>query len=480
MEYIQDYLIDKLLDITTGLITFSVEKIYDYSKEKISNINKEKAAELPSKIGENFLFFFNSSLINKKDYKNDAVFKRFDLGIVDSIIREIFEKENIEPEIESKLKEDLEQFNSKDKSDNLAVLLINKDKKDMAKFLKTISNNYKFEKVNDNEFSFNIELKNNFKIFKKINIVNNFEALDLNKEFKCAWYFPQNDKTENDDELLQKLKENNIQIIYVHHKDNIDKEKKSTSEEEIENEDDIIIKSFNHFVFDNNNFINLIEKSLFNILIKIYQKYITHQTQEIFEKIIKKVGFIPGSNINKINSLIGQFVKMIFSFLLYKNKPVSEFGKSKCSELLDNHYLTYLKENEKSYYSEFVNKFGNDYISKLKETNSKKITELTKKGNLTKKEIEELEHYEKMKELEIKFIEQIDKQKEKQKDGKINENDYDEKLKMIFDDYYLLKSGIFIIEAVIICIKKTYIKYYEKYTFDYYMSLHKDEEIYYK
>ena len=41
-------------------------------------------------------------------------------------------------------------------------------------------------------------------------------------------------------------------------------------------------------------------------------------------------------------------------------------------------------------------------------------------------------------------------------------------------------SGIYIIEAVIICIKKTYIKYYERYAFDYYMSLHKDEEIYYK
>ena len=119
-----EYFFNKFLDGAYDFITFCAEKIYDYSKEKISNINNKKAAELPAKIGENFLFFFNSSLINKKDYKNDAVFKRFDLGIVDSIILEIFEIENIEPEIESKLKEDLEQFNSKDKSENLAVLLI--------------------------------------------------------------------------------------------------------------------------------------------------------------------------------------------------------------------------------------------------------------------------------------------------------------------------------------------------------------------
>ena len=64
-----------------------------------------------------------------------------------------------------------------------------------------------------------------------------------------------------------------------------------------------------------------------------------------------------------------------------------------------------------------MNKLGNDYISKLRETNSKKITELKQKGNLTNKEIEELENDDKMKDFEIKFIEQIDIQKKNKKMG---------------------------------------------------------------
>ena len=185
--------------------------------------------------------------------------------------------------------------------------------------------------------------------------------------------------------------------------------------------------------------------------------------------------FEPGNTIDNINIFIGQFLKKIFSSLIFENKTISSFGKSKIQELL-NKYKEYLKSNEESYFSEFVKKSGDQFITIIKEANSKRNTKMNQKQKLTNQEIETMEVLDELEHFEIDFIEQIDVS-QKEKNDKKNGDDFGIRLKNKFNDYYLEKASKYIIELVVIVIKEYMIKYYEKETFIFAMSLQSEEEI---
>ena len=168
-------------------------------------------------------------------------------------------------------------------------------------------------------------------------------------------------------------------------------------------------------------------------------------------------------------------MKKIFSSLIFENKTISSFGKSKIQELL-NKYKEYLKSNEESYFSEFVKKSGDQFITIIKEANSKRNTKMNQKEKLTNQEIETMEVLDELEHFEIDFIEQIDVS-QKEKNNKKNGDDFGIRLKNKFNDYYLEKASKYIIELVVIVIKEYMIKYYKKETFIFAMSLQSEEEI---
>ena len=70
--------------------------------------------------------------------------------------------------------------------------------------------------------------------------------------------------------------------------------------------------------------------------------------------------------------------------------------------------------------------------------------------------LDELEH------CKIDFIEAIDiNKKEKPKDDQVNEDDFNSKLKIKFNDYYIENASKYIIELVALFIKNAFIKCYK-------------------
>ena len=174
MDQIQEYFTGKFIEKGGDFILSVLEKLYDYTKEKVPKIKYQRIFDLTNEFQENFLKNFDSSIAEKKDYKNDNVFKEFDKNEkkkINEIINKILEKENIIEIIESKMKNDLNNLNLQNKLNTLNILLINDQKIIFDKFLKLFFNKIEIKQINDNEFSFNIKMKDNFKVIKNIHLI---------------------------------------------------------------------------------------------------------------------------------------------------------------------------------------------------------------------------------------------------------------------------------------------------------------------
>ena len=468
MELLKEYCIDKGKELGAKIASYLFTKIYEYSRDKMSKIKYKKILDFSSEFAEKFLNFIDLRFKIKKDYKNDTVFQKFQTDNVKLIINEIFEKENIKETIEIRIKDDINEFNLNNKS--LNILLFGNQKIAIDELFNNIHNLFQLENINDNEFSFNIKLKDTFKEIKKINLIKYYENFDYNKEIKCIWYFYEKENNEDkEDKFLKEFFEKNIPIIYIDQTREMNKEGENCLPENINFEDNTILKNYNYFEIEFNeinnkeskHIINLIEKSIINILIKQYEIFMNNKTQKVLENIFKSLKFDSGNKIDNINILTGQFLKKIFSTLIFKEKNISPFAKSKIKELL-NKYKEYLKSYEESYFSEFVKKGGDEYISKIKESINKRNTNLNKKKNLTEEERENMEILDELEHCKIDFIEAIDiNKKEKPKDDQVNEDDFNSKLKTKFNDYYIENASKYIIELVVLFIKNAFIKCYK-------------------
>ena len=484
-EQFKDYRLGKEIEITVKFFSFILEKIYDYSKEKMSKIKYEKIFDYSNEFAGEFLHCVDFS-ISKKGYKNDSMFQKFDKDYVKIRINEIFKNENIEKNIIKKINQDINDFNSNNKSHNLNILLFSQEKRFMEKFFKILSNQFKIEKINDNEFSINIEFIDNFNEIKAITLIKYHEAFEFNKEINCAWYFMKNENIKDENKFIEQIKEKNIPMIYIHKPQQINEDQLISFEEDINIEDEDIINGINHEVIDineinnkdDNHFMNLIAKSIFNILIKNYEIYITKKCQKVLEKILKLIKFVSGNKINKIDVLNYNFMKNIFSAMIFEDKPITNFVKSKINLILNN-YKDYLLEYEISLLSDFVRKIGDDYIAKIKAKINNKNIKLNQKANLTNEEKEDLEIYNELEHFKIEFIQQIDiNEKEIPKDNKKNENGFNDNLKIKFNDFFLGKASIYIIELVILFVKENFIKYYKLSALKSYINMSNEEKVF--
>ena len=470
MEKLEEYAIGKGFELGGKVLSYILGKIWDFTSDKVPKIKYKKILDNTAELADNFLYFFDLNIKAKKDYKNDNVFKKFDIEIIYSIINEIFKNENMNIKMEEKIKEDINNFSLDDASNNFTILLIVPEKIVEDKIIKELSDRDKIEKINENEFSFKIKFKDNF------NNINDFK-----KNINCVWYFPKTENIPNKDESIEKINELNLPIIYVYQKEQINKDKLLKIPKEINIENEEIIHNFNKSVIEiddkDKNLTYLIQKSIFIKIIKNFEKYIINKSKVTLENIIKNIHFDSGNKIDNINILIGHPMKNLFSSLIFNDKKISDFAKSKNQELL-NKYKEYLKGYENSYFSEFIKKNGSEYISLIKDKSSLRNILSNKMGILSIEQKELLEILDEFEHNNIDFIEQIDiNKKDNSKDDK-NINDFNDQLRIKFNDYYIHKASLYIIELVTIIIKDTLIKYYKLSTIQYFIGLYDNEVIF--
>jgi hypothetical protein len=294
-------------------------------------------------------------------------------------------------------------------------------------------------------------------------------------------------KSNNNNNIKTNNKSGSIPIIYIHYKKNIEPERiKKFDDYKISinelNKD--YIKSFNNHIIDFNQIGNnvekeyylcLIEKSIFNILMKDNEFKVENKSKEILDEILRRTTkFLFGNKITYLANLNKQIILYTFKNLLFDKNNVPDLVKEKSYELLQN-YQKYLENRKKSSFSIFMSKNNNEIILELrKKINDRNLKKLDK----DKEEIELLDEIDKFLILyinEMKFDNDEEDKKTKKTKKSAQEEKIIDELKIKFEDYYLNRASVFINELVLNYIKETKIDYYNVFIIKYYIGLYKND-----
>lgn len=508
----------------TTLLGMGVGKITDFAKEKISNIKHKEVVNQIKELESEFIKFFKDKYNSKDDYKKESVFKYYNKNLVKSMILEIFEQENINENIKNKIKMELNKFQISNSQNMINILLLGKKCKDIKKFIETICNVFNINKTNENnKYIIPIEFKDHLTNIKNINLLeydeNNKNDYD---NINCIWYFVDEEKSdvESNNEIKDKhnFKTNNlsgsIPIINIHNKNKINPEKIKLLTDyniSINNLDKNYIDILNNHIIDiikieeelknshdnktsllkiKEYFISLMEKSILNILIKDNENKMDKKEKEILNNVLPRIKFSYGNKIKQLSNLNNQIIQSIFKQFLFQKK-VPDSVKQKYRKLIHN-YQDYLENKKKSSFSSFMRKNNNEIILKKRNDINKRCIEIKNKNN-NKNDIDKVDLLNKIDSQMIKYIDEIkydsddedkkkkDKEKEKDKKPKFikvttaEEEDRNNNLKIIFEDYFLNRASNFINELIINYIKEANIDNYNVFIIQYYISLYKND-----
>jgi len=495
MDIGENYLLNGLKEVYEKLTSFLKDKIDNIKYEDAISI-KKKAKEFAEKLIINF-----KEVISKNDYKKDEIYINFKKNEVKSMINEIFKEEKIDENIKNQIKRDLEDFSIKNNSNMINILLMGKESKEKNKFIEIITKVFHNEKNKENENIINVELKELKKI-KKINLLEYNNINNLNININCIWYFIEAQIKDID---IKNIKtdnlSNNIPIIYIHFKDKIIKEKIELSsnlniyDDNIDNNNYIIE---NHIIdikeiieqYKKNNenikeyFINLIEKSILNILIKDNEFKLEDKSKGILDIILPRINFAFGNTINNLSNLNSQIIYIIFKEFLFE-KEIPKSVKKKYIKLLHN-YQKYLENRQNIYFSILLLKNNSVLKSLYRNMNNKINYKLINNDFKNKEEEEKGKLIQEINNKTILFINEVkiindDKKENKTKNITIKYScgdDINIIMKNIFDDYFLKNSSIFINEIIVNMIKEISIIFLKKEIIKYYINLYKNEYIF--
>ena len=481
----EEYIISCGQSLLTAILSKAVDKITEYVKNKISKNKYKQVLNNIKQLEQEFMTHFKEKYQSKgDDYKNIHVFKHFDKTLVKSMILEIFEQEKIGDNIQKEIFSELKEFKVNNNENIIDILLIGKKSKNYQKFMDIFGKVFDIKKEG-NKSIISIEFKEHFPTIKNIRLIEYDNKIDNIDNINCIWYFIDEENQEKNINISN-YKTNNlsgmIPIINIHYKNEIKPEKiKKYDDNEIsvKNLNENYINYFNNHIIDINQIDNnvekeyylcLIEKSIFNILMKDNEFKMEKKSKEILEKILQRIkNFVFGNKITNLVNLNDQIILYTFKKYLFNKSNVPENVKQQYTKLLKN-YQIYLENRKKSSYSSFITKINNEIVLELR----KKINERNMKNvNTRKKEIEliddidnEIDKYLILYINELKF----DDEKDKNKDDKIVDE-----LKIKFEDYYLNKASVFIHELVLNYIKETSIDYYNILMIKYYISLYKND-----
>lgn len=484
-----EYLIDIGENYLKSFLNYLFDKLKDTLTDIIKKLNYEDVIDIKNmakELGKAIIINF-SEILEKNEYKNDEIYKEFDINRVKSLINEIFKQEAIDDNIKLKIKKDLKDFRIENNYSNMInILLIGKESKEKNKFMEIISKIFNIS----NENIINIEFKEYFNKIKFINIINYNNNDNLNNNINCIWYFIEEEIQNND---IKNIKtdnlSNNIPIIYIHFKDIINKEKKqissnlNISNENINNNYYYIFE--NHHIIDINKineqfnkninckleikeyFLNLIEKSILNILIKDNEFKIETKYKNILDIIDKRTkNFAFGNKINNLSNFNYQIVYKIFKeFLFEKDLPKSV--KKNIKKIL-HYYQKYLESLQNSYFSLLFSRIKSNLKDKYR--NMKNDINLISLNKIYKDNEEDLKFIilRKIYDQTILYIDTIEVMNDDDKNEKSNiikvkssySDDINIIIKNILEDYFLNKSSIFINELIINIIKEKIINIY--------------------
>ena len=479
-----DYLSDNLKD-------WFLDKLFNY--KDVAKKTKEFANKLIS------VFNKKNDLTNNDDYFSD--FKDFDLQKIKSMIKEIFEEQNLFENIKQNAQKELINFQNDNNYNNINILLMGQDYKDVYKFMDIISKIFNIAVEDDNRI--NLRYKENSGKEININIIIYNINDELNDKINCIWYIISQEIKEIDTKQFStNNKSNDIPIVYIYFKHKIDHEKYNIiSDFNInENIDNCFHLNDSHIIDINNitdekgkikeinnkeiedNFkkylFNLLEKTLMNILIKDNEFKEDNKSKEVLNIILPRLNFIFGNKINNFYNLNKQIIAAIFRKYIFNNGSLPDSIKKKYRQILKD-YQKYLIQKQKISFSEFLDKNGNDFFED-KITNNKKEEESLKKLkkemiSYLKKVNDDNDEENSTNKGEKKKLEE--KPKKRMKVNTYCYGDLNEKIKQMFDDYFLNKSSHFINEFIINSIKEANIKYFNLRIMEHYFNFHKGDYI---
>ena len=469
-EYTENYL-DDLQD-------FFADKLKDWFLDKVINYKEtaKKTKEFIKKFSNNLA----SVLLRKENLENkerdNSDFNDFDKNRVKSLVLEIFEEQKIYENIKSEVKKELIDFQNDNKYNNINILLMGEYYKNVYKFVDTIKKIFNI--ASDDDTRINLKYKGHSEKDKNVNIMVYNVNDELKDKINCIWYIVKKEiKDINTNQFTSNNKSNKIPIVYIYFKDNVDT-KKFNLLSDFNFVTDNLTNCFHLFdshILDinnmndesgktNNNLIlNLLEKSFLNILIKDNEINEENKSKEILDLISPRLNFIFGNNLDNLYNLNKQIIPIILKKLLFNNSDIPNHIKKKYSQILKD-YQNYLINKRNESFSEFLKKNGNEFIEN-EDTKDKKEEKFLNKMN--KEMIEYLENKNQTNH----------KKKKKLEDITFCFDNLDEKIKQMFDDFFLKKSSLFINELFINEIKETRINYYNNRIIEFYFHFQKGDFI---
>ena len=492
----EEFILSYAQNILKAILDIGFEKITDLFKEKISNNNYKEILNDVKQLEKRFMNSFQEKFkLNNNDYKNIQACKDYDKNLVKSMILEIFEYENIGNTIKNELLLELKNFPVDNNQNIINILLIGKKSEDIKKIIDVFGKSFGL-KNNEQKGIIPIEFNEHFTQIKNIRLIEYNNDKNEFDNINCIWFFideeiqeiEYNDEMKNNNNNIKtNNKSGSIPIIYIHYKKNIEPERiKKFDDYKISinelNKD--YIKSFNNHIIDFNQIGNnvekeyylcLIEKSIFNILMKDNEFKVENKSKEILDEILRRTTkFLFGNKITYLANLNKQIILYTFKNLLFDKNNVPDLVKEKSYELLQN-YQKYLENRKKSSFSIFMSKNNNEIILELrKKINDRNLKKLDK----DKEEIElsdEIDKYLILYINEMKFDNDEEDKKTKKTKKSAQEEKIIDELKIKFEDYYLNRASVFINELVLNYIKETKIDYYNVFIIKYYIGLYKND-----
>ena len=469
IDIFKDYLKD-LLEYGTDSIFKMIDNLAKkYGEKDVIECFPEIYKEINDKILKQFDKIMEKNII---DYKNDTqLFKKFKKDKVVKEIEIIFQKLDFENDIKKKSKTIFNDNSQIGKDFGVLNILLNGDEENIKKFIEifNINKNDKNEYYFKNEINLLKDTIKQIKLFDNKNINNN--NIDYIWEFIGVTKI--NNEIKDKDNSKNGNISDNIPIIYVYFKDELEIEKIDNFTNLNLSVDNLnYIRLFSNYIIDTNNnstsnssdkkiLFNLVEKTVLNILINKYKKDKETKSNKIIDGInTHNPKFSFGNKIDYLYIMNYQEVKSIFKELLGE-------------EILDKNknYSEFIKQLLKSYQKDIIevkNTFLSDVFNKI--INPHNLQEIVKEITFNEKdEIKKL-----INEVMNKIISNLSYKSD-------NSNKIDSINKMInikLEDYLLQSSCSFINELITNTLKEGIIKIYAISIIKNYYEIHNKEYVF--
>ena len=462
----------KLLDFV-GFIS----KKYQYNKKGVLEILRKKSENLGSDFQET---------LEKVNYKDATIFKIFDKEKVNKMIDEIFKKEKIYENIKEKAKKKFDYYKIDNDKGIFTILLRADNNKNITQFMKVFLKIFEVSKNKKNKLF--IKFENEIPELKgkiyKIKLLEDINDDNSKEKFDCIWNFVNQDSEEDNNNeyknnFKNKEKYKNKPILNIYFKDRIEPGKigkysdlnislKNANYMKLITDYIIDINQINEEIKNNKNiddikkpFLNLIEKTCLNILIKNHEIENNNKSKEIINFIEAKIdNFSFGNKIMNLAIMNNQITQFIFKKFFFEKKLPNSIKKIS-KEFLQN-YQNFLKNRKNSFFSSIFLNVKNQMLMEKREEKMGYIDKIKELDNNKKDKIKEINLFIELNDIIILSLNKIaifEDKKEKSKDEMLSLNskrldDLNEIIQTYLEDYCLKKSSIFINEIITNALKE--------------------------